>query len=143
MITKKYLNPKNKDKYKPIHYPVTTTTPKYHSHAKGYIAERAKSLGITAAEWERRDKVVSDMAQSCPYKVGDTFYPMAEDWYKSHGKCIVEGKVISYLEIDKTDEWPKDDEPFIIAARSFEKGTKFICQPRFLSRELPEYSKYA
>ena len=142
MISIEYLNPKNIRK-KSVYQPPAAITSTFRGRNDEFIAERARLCKISVEEWLRRDNIVATLARTCPYVVGDTFYPAFEDWYKSHGKCIIEGKVISYLEIDKTDEWPIDDTPFIISGRSFEKNTKFVCRTDFLSKNLPEFAKNA
>jgi len=112
-----YLNNNN------IHYPNTHRTPLAVVQPSGtsdtsYLAMskfRAEKCGITTGEWQRRDEIVKDLISKCSFRIGDTCYPPSKEEYEKMGKCLIVGRILSYIEIDHNNDWPPNDNPMLLS----------------------------
>lgn len=149
MISEEYPNTYNTATRRwPVVTSYPTPTPYYpqqqqHSHysnqsALSVAATRAAKIGITTAEWQRRDELVKALAKECTLDFMSPFYPSVFSEWVKRGKCVYLGKPSSYAEID-TDEWPKNDNVLIFHARSMTGDQSiFHCNLAFMSQELPK-----
>ena len=137
-------------------YPTVTYVPPSHGNwqhnNKGYTGQqqqhptqsalsiaamRAAKLGISTAEWQRRDELVKKLAAECKMNFMDTFYPSIYDEWVKRGKCVYLGKPASYSEID-ADLWPANDNVLVFSARSLDGDTTpFVCNFKFMTPEVP------
>lgn len=118
-------------------YPITAPS----GYSVGFIESEAKKLNITPYEWSRRNTIVQDLSRACPFRAGDTFYPCNKEGYEMYGKCYVQHKAITYMDISR-DNWPSDDLPWIITAKSLIKDADgkeriFLAVTSYLSKDAP------
>jgi len=70
---------------------------------------------ITVDEYRRREKIVQELFQKCPYKAGDIVYPKKASEYEFFGPVKVLNIVDEYWRMGKDEEWPKTDYPLIVS----------------------------
>jgi len=75
---------------------------------------KAKKLGITLAEYNRRVGIVKVASEDCPWKVGDLAYPYDKPSYEEHGSLRVIG-IVSHYDNYGDVEW--NEHPYILAVR--------------------------
>lgn len=98
---------------------------------------RAARVGISTAEWQRRDAVVRRLfAENSTWRFMDSFYPLYKKDYEELGMCHFVGAVSSYKEIDH-QPWPEDDEVMIFTGRSHKAGNDFVCNLKYMSKQRP------
>lgn len=78
------------------------------------ITERAGKLGITVAEYHRRNKLIVDAAQMCSVSWGQFVRPKDDADFKKHGVCKVMG-VVRHIEQYGQVEWAEN--PFILSVK--------------------------
>ena len=103
---------------------------------------RSVVVGITTAEWQRRNYIVETLLKECKMTFMDEFYPFNEDWYKRYGKCVYLGRVDGYYQIDKED-WPLNDHPLLFQARAVAPlnhadAVPFLCNLAFMCKAPPK-----
>lgn len=152
MISETYPNTYNtaSKRYPTVTY-VPPSRPNWQHNHKGYTGQqhqptqsalsiaamRAAKLGISTAEWQRRDDLVKKLAAECKMNFMDTFYPSIFDEWVKRGKCVYLGKPSTYAEID-ADTWPANDNVLVFSARSIDGDTTpFVCNLKFMTPEVP------
>jgi len=124
----------------PYYPPQQQQSAHYGSQSQLSIAAtRAAKIGITTAEWQRRDELVRALAKECTLEFMAPFYPSVYSEWLKRGRCVYVGKPSSYAEIDN-DEWPENDNVLIFHARSMNGGDAsiFYCNLAFMSQEIPK-----
>ena len=95
----------------------------------------AAARKITPAEYIRRDNIVKELATACPLQTGDTAYPHDKKGYHLYGACIVVGICRSYKDFSLDEEWPKNDNPFIVSFSSLNNRKDiFLCTSNYLTK---------
>lgn len=131
MIEQFFESKRPKKSYFPTHYPVQqgnyfTAT----EHAEARLRE------ITVAEYRRRDKLILDAANACRLETGDKAYPIDAKKYEKYGMCTIIYVVRTYKDMGKAEEWPKNDNPFIIGFRpATMPNDTILCTNGFLDKE--------
>jgi len=123
------FNSKRAPKY--TYIPATNTKPWYT--AQEYAAARARN--ISPEEYVRRDKVVKELATACPFQTGDTAYPHDKKGYEEYGVCVVIGICRSYKDFNVDEEWPKNDNPYILSfAPMNDRKNIVMCTSNYLTK---------
>jgi len=93
----------------------------------------ALRMGISPEEAVRRDNIVFDLWQACPFHVSEPVMAKSVEDRKTYGKLSIRGIFRSYSEFHANETWPSDDVPYIITCDSEHKGT-IICTSSFLTK---------
>lgn len=137
MITNSYYKPR-KNKWHGGHYqhqhqtPTPLALPEPHKprvdqsafQDAGRLADaamRASKLGLSTEEWIRRDDIVKEQQKLCSFRTNDVVYPPDKKGMEKYGKCVIIGRAISYRDMDSSNEWPDNDNPFILTLQTLEK----------------------
>lgn len=80
-------------------------------------AIQARIRKITVEEYVRRDKIIRNEWNACPFKIGDTVYPKSQKDYIDYGPVEITAMLQSYKDTSIEDEWPKNDNPFILTIK--------------------------
>lgn len=86
---------------------------------------RAKELGITITEFEKRCRKVREVWLPCMLFKNDVVYPARAEDYEKYGAMKVENVCGDYRQMMET-EWPANDNPFIVSVRSIEKPSELV-----------------
>ena len=136
MISISYPNP-NKVVEPLIVVPPSTSVVDHNYNTMAQV--RAEKVGISKAEWIRRDNIVRKQSKECPFNFGDTVYPTSKEGFLKYGKCLITGKIKTYAEMDR-DAWPPSNNPFILSARCLTpegEGDAFICTYNYFQKMEP------
>lgn len=102
------------------------------------IAIKAKGHDINVNEWYRRDAIIRELYKNCPYAIGDVCIPVDPKGIVKYGEVKVQEIMKSYMEVQKGDEWPKNDNPFVVTAVPLNKETHgtsiFLCTTNYLQK---------
>ncbi len=100
--------------------------------------QQAHSRKIDVAEFIRRDNLVRKMFIECPYRPGDTGFPINKKDYEKYGVFIVTGILVSYRDTAYDHEWPKNDNPMVVTIKSLKEPTHVMfCTPSWLAKKNP------
>ncbi len=95
--------------------------------------QQAMARKITPAEFLRRDELIRLRAAQCPYKAGDTVFPVRKEDYQQYGAFVVSGVLNSYKDTAVDYEWSKQDNPLIVTIKSLkDMSTVMFCSSSWL-----------
>lgn len=87
------------------------------------VDQRASRLGITVAEYHRRNALVVQAAQACKVSWGQLVRPKDDADFEKHGVCKVMG-VVRHIEQYGQVEWAEN--PFILSIKPVEGSGEVI-----------------
>lgn len=85
-----------------------------------YVIAQAAMKKITPEEWQRRDNIIRVEANSVTYTKNASVYPHTWANFVKYGQCKIIGITDTYKDFTEL-EWPANDVPYVIVARSFVK----------------------
>jgi len=125
-------------------YPSQRPKPVYKPHVTGSAwfsskdYQQATIRKITPLEYVRREKIVADLHEGCPFRSGDTGYPSQLKDYEKYGAFLVTGVLSTYSDTAYDYEWPKSDTPMILTIKSLKDAAKILfCTPGWLVQKNP------
>jgi hypothetical protein len=123
--------------YKSLRAPLYLPSKVYTARPDHRDRERAKEIGITPAEFVRRDTIVRQKWIDCKFHVAELLVPINDKAQERYGNCLVEGICKSYYDFPPGDKWPDDDDPYILLVspqRGTKDGGRIICTADFFKK---------
>lgn len=81
----------------------------------------------------RRDQIIQKLVAACPYGQGEIVQPVSPEKQAEHGNNIVVKTIYtSYTAYGRTQPWPANDNPCIVACFSELTKQHFDCTTNFL-----------
>lgn len=119
----------------PVQSVVTTLVKRFFTPADEAQARLRK---ISTEEYVRRDKIIRTEWNACPFKEGDIVYPKAQKDYMDYGPVKITGMLRSYKDTAIEDEWPKNDNPFILTIQPLKgKQDLVFCTANWVAKSNP------
>ena len=98
------------------------------------VAKRlSEQRNITIAEWWRRNGAVERLYKKCAhFTVGNMHFPVNQEARTLYGLCTIKSVFKDYTEVPLAEEWPKDDQPYLITVSSSEQQGLILCTEDWL-----------
>lgn len=113
----------------PSHQPISTFG---IDHMKA--AQKATLRKISIQEWWRRNAQIRKLWRESNLYKNQHYYPLDELNKEKYGLCKVEELYENYLQVPLTEEWPDDDEPYIVTISSEKIEGLILCTPDWLNK---------
>jgi hypothetical protein len=83
-------------------------------------------------EAQRRDSIIKEHVKKFPFKEGDIVQPVEPTEFEKYGKLMISKIADSYGKLGKNEEWPSNDNPFIISVYVEKTNSYLFCTTNYL-----------